>query len=184
MSAKLVSESHTNLAGELSLAEKDRQIQPQFLRFRLQPDLMAAIDIDRVIELVSIPLDRVVPMPHLPPAVMGVYNWRGEILWIVDFAKLLGLDPMPSAQCYRSLQPTIILSYDRAGEKIEVGLLVAGIEEIESCASQPIQSPTTSHLHQKISSWLKGYWQLTTGEELLILDEQAIFNCLYLHSNI
>ena len=51
---------------------------------------MALIEIELVTELVNILVDRVVPMPHLPPAVMGVYNWRGEILWIVDLAMLLG----------------------------------------------------------------------------------------------
>ena len=71
----------------------------QFLRFQLQPSvpdrvapLSWSIEIDRVTELVNLPIDRVVPMPQLPPAVMGVYNWRGEILWIIDLATFLGVN--------------------------------------------------------------------------------------------
>ena len=46
--------------------------QQQFLRFQLQPGVMALMEIDLVTELVNIPNDRIVPMPHLPPAVMGI----------------------------------------------------------------------------------------------------------------
>ncbi len=184
MNAKNVSESYTNLAAQPPLAEKDRQMRQQFLQFRLQADLRAAIEIDRVTELVSIRLDRVVPMPHLSPAVMGVYNWRGEILWIVDLAILLGLDSIRSPQFYRHLQPTIILRNSQPGEIIEIGLLVAEIEEIEWGEIKPIQSLAANFVDSKLLSWAKSYWQVSTDEKFLVLDEQAIFNSPKLNSNI
>jgi positive phototaxis protein PixI len=97
---------------QLSLVDKASSLESrtdrQFLRFQVYPNLMALIEIEVVTELLNILIDRVVPMPHLPPAVMGVYNWRGEILWIVDLAMLLGT--VSSSRRYRSLQPTIILT--------------------------------------------------------------------------
>ncbi len=182
MRANLVNAIPGNLAEQSSLATADRQ---QFLQFRLQPDLTAAIDLDRVTELVNIPLDRIVPMPHLPPAVMGVYNWRGEILWIVDLGQLVGLNNGRSPRHYRSLQPTIIISNTTAGTTTSIGLVVAEIAEIEWCETAQIQALTPDCLQQTLSSWLVGYWKSTmTGAELPIFDGQAIFNCTELAAKV
>ena len=107
-----------NMLAEHQLSSiEDRQTRQQFLKFYLQSNLSLVIAIqqsksvnERVTELMNIPIDRVVPMPHLPSAVMGVYNWRGEILWIVDFSRLLGLKIERSPHYNRSLKPMIVLS--------------------------------------------------------------------------
>lgn len=182
MRSNSVSAIPGNLAQQSSLAAADRQ---QFLLFRLQPDLTAAIDLDRVTELVNIPLDRIVPMPHLPPAVMGVYNWRGEILWIVDLGRLVLLNGGRSPRHYRSLQPTIVISNTTAGTTTLIGLLVDEIAEIEWCETEQIQALTPDRLQQTLSKWLAGYWRSAmTGAELPIFDGQAIFNCAELDANV
>ena len=172
-----------------SQPDLSQQVPQQFLRFRLAPnlDLETAIEIDRVTELITIPLDRVVPMPHLPPAVMGVYNWRGEILWIVDFSKLLGLKTQRSPHDNLTLKPTIVLSnLGAGGEIISLGLVVDKIEEIEWCQTELVQHLDAAQLSALAinPNLIKGYWQSITGEELLVLDRQAIFNCTQLQSNI
>ncbi len=178
-----------------SLVESART-QQQFLRFRLLPDLTALIEIDRiagtkdveserrrhiqVTELVNIQIDRVVPMPHLPPGVMGVYNWRGEILWIVDLAMLLGVT---KGRRYRSLQPTIILasSTEQRGKAIgeerqeqTIGLVVDEIAEIEWYEPEQIR-PLEQRL-AALSTWVRGVWAAVTGENFLVVDGQAIFD--------
>jgi positive phototaxis protein PixI len=186
--------------------------QQQFLRFTILPDLVALMAIDaqsqqrridsevpselcasrqrrqQVTELIDIPLDRVVPMPHLPPTVMGVYNWRGEILWIVDLAKLLGLDT-PTGN-YRSLQPTIVLtsSGDNDGAAGDdrfckadamrtvqtIGLVVDAIAEIEWYALETTHIPAPEQIYAELRAWARGVWQSVTGENFLVLDGQAI----------
>jgi positive phototaxis protein PixI len=185
MSLNLVSNHPTDLAG---------QSQQQLLRFRLQPDLTAAIEIvgvtaqgeNRVTELVNVPLDRVVPMPHLPPTILGVYNWRGEILWIVDFVTLLGLNPASSApQHYRSLQPTIVLTNVTSnGNSMAIGLVVDRIDEIEWCQPDLARSAPANALKAELATWTKGDWRSATGDRLLVLDGQTIFDRAELHADI
>jgi positive phototaxis protein PixI len=183
MSLNSVSENQPDIA----------QSRQQFLRFRLHPDLTAAIEIVsvaarselRVTELIDISLDRVVPMPHLPAAVLGVYNWRGEILWIVDFGTLLGLNSRQSPQHYRNLKPTIVLSdVSSSGETRSIGLVVAEIEEIEWYETVQLQSLTPNSIHLELATWVKGSWQSAPGEELLLFDSQAIFAGTERHANI
>ena len=132
----------------------------QFLKLAIQPDVMAIVAIECAIELMNIPVDRVVPMPHLPPAVRGVYNWRGEILWIVDLAVLLGLG---ASERDRKFQPTVVLSSssqadvglaDRGSQpqssKKTIGFIVEEIIGIELCqldlSSGTLPAPLDSEL--------------------------------------
>jgi positive phototaxis protein PixI len=164
----------------LNLPSTDRR---QMLQFQLQTDLRVAIEIDLVMELMNIPLDRVVPMPHLPPAVMGVYNWRGEILWIVDLSRILGLTANPTPRLGRTLQPTIVLTNRGTGtnhEAATIGCIVTEVNEIEWC--QPHLLPSTPDLVP--APWRQGYWKSATGEIWAGLDGQAIFDRAELHANL
>ncbi len=170
-----------NQADQASIDRPDRQ----FLRFQLPPNLMALIEIELVTELVNIVVDRVVPMPHLPPAVMGVYNWRGEILWIVDLAMFLGTARLPRR--YRSLQPTIILTSTAESEDLQpktIGFVVDEIAEIEWCELTLRLDPVPDYLSPALSSWARGMWESASGENLLVLDGQAIINCTDFHADI
>jgi positive phototaxis protein PixI len=152
-----------------------------------------------VMELVNMPIDRVVPMPHLPPAVRGVYNWRGEILWIVDLAMLLGADG--ASRRDRSLQPTIVLGSitDRVGiaqlppvgsrsqpqqPQKTIGLIVDEIVEIEWCQLDLIGSTVPADLDPALSKWVRGMWESPTGENFLVLDGQAILERADVHADV
>jgi positive phototaxis protein PixI len=182
----------------------DRQ---QYLKFLLQPGLMAVMEIERVTELIDLQLDRVVPMPHLPPAVKGIYNWRGEILWIVDLAMLLGVvgDRPPR---YRRVQPTIIIGcandrsvgsspssygsarYLPATATVErrqvktIGVLVDEIVDIEWCQIELIRSVLPDRLHPKLGTGVLGMWESTQGENFLVLDGRAILDRADLHADV
>jgi positive phototaxis protein PixI len=149
--------------------------------------LLWSIEIDRVTELINIPIDRVVPMPHLPPAVMGVYNWRGEILWIVDLATLLGVKTTRSSPRYRNLQPTIVLTSAPTSEDRQqktIGLVVDEIAEIEWCDLDLIQSPRSNDVYPEFSKWARGLWVSAPGESFLVLDGQAIINQADFHADV
>jgi positive phototaxis protein PixI len=141
----------------------------------------------RVSELMNIPIDRVVPIPHLPTAVMGVYNWRGEVLWIVDLAVLLDLTPdrVDAVDRHRSLcrtlHPTIsISSVDHAGESRTIGLVVDEIADIEWYEPESI----SASVDRSRSAWASGWARSTTGEKLAILDGRAIFEASNLHADL
>jgi positive phototaxis protein PixI len=160
----------------------------QFLRFQLQQRLSNSvahlnwsIEIDRVTELVNILIDRVVPMPHLPPAVMGVYNWRGEILWVIDLATLLEVNNSSTPRRHRSLQPMLIINSAGAShssiehqQQQPIGLIVDEISEIEWCNLELINADLPVNIHPKLSKWVTGSWRSSTGENLPILNGKAI----------
>jgi positive phototaxis protein PixI len=195
----LVNESQARLTRKIGVDSTDLH---QFLRFRLQPNFTAAIEIDareaklhvgaasplviRVTEIINISIDVVVPMPHLPPAVMGVYNWRGKILWIVDLAMLLGLTDRIADRHHRHLQPTIVITSaaTTGSEAQTIGFVVDEISDIEWCRSDLMIEPIADQFHLEQSQWVRGYAISATGEKLAILDGQAMIECANLHADI
>jgi positive phototaxis protein PixI len=195
----LVSDSQSHQT--LGSADPIKRPPQQILSFLLRPGLVVSaaepflwgIEIEHVIELVNMPIDRIVPMPHLPPAIMGVYNWRGEILWIVDFAMLLGETSSP--QRYRSLQPTIIIASGNSEVKSDqiatakqrqthsIGLIVDRIEEIEWCDIRSDGLPIPPNVPPERSKWM----QVSAANELvrnfLVLDAPTILTHANLHAD-
>jgi positive phototaxis protein PixI len=194
--------SASNIQPSAAPATRERQ---QYLKFLLQPGLMALIEIACVTESIDIPLDRVVPMPHLPPAVKGVYNWRGEILWLVDLAMLLGIG-VQNPPCYRRIQPTIIISStdDRNTSSAQptygatrystaisdrrqvrtIGLLVNEIVDIEWCQIDLIRSVLPDRFHPESIAGVLGMWASTLDENFLVLDGRAILDRADLHADV
>lgn len=66
--------------------------EEQFLQMYLghRPWLLP---VDNLVEIMKLSIDQVVPIFHMAAWVMGVYNWRGDMLWIADLGHFFGLPP-------------------------------------------------------------------------------------------
>jgi positive phototaxis protein PixI len=195
----LVKENKAHLTPEASVDTTDLH---QFLKFHLQPNFTAAIEITnnekkigigsdssppiRVTEIINMQLDLVVPIPHLPPAVMGVYNWRGEILWVVDLSRLLGLTNRTIERHRYNFKPTIAISTTAktGSETKTIGLVVDEIYEIEWYRSASIIEPIADRQHPELWRWMRGYTGAGAGEKLAILDGRVIMEHADIHADI
>lgn len=167
--------SQTNLTD--SLQPKDDRTIAKFLRFYLYPDTKVMLSIEQITEVLKIQLGQIVPIPQMPSWVMGVYNWRGEILWMVDLGHLIGLEPWYQNQI-RSYHTAIVLSpnKDRRDriDNICLGLIVSRVEDLQTCDTKQIQSALGSKVGTRLGNFLQGYWLEPEGEMILALDGKAI----------
>lgn len=164
-----------------SASEKvSAKVNEQFLRFYLLPNTTALLPIEQLTEVLTIPKDQIVPIFHMPPWVMGVYNWRGEILWMVDLGHLVGLTPWHQQKSSASVYRAIVLqtrdnsTMPANAQNQMIGLVVNRIEDIEWCDPDLIQSPPSSAVTPQLAPFLRGYWLKSNGEMLLLIDGQAI----------
>ena len=171
-------------AGPLTAAETGGAGQ-QFLRVHLLPDTTAMLPVQQMTEVLTIPIAQVVPIPQMPAWVMGVYNWRGEILWMVDLGQLIGLSPLHQQATSRSNYTAVVInSGGQASDKQQtnnqktvrrtLGLLVNQIEDMEWCNPDEIQSPPLSAVTPELVPFLRGYWLKSNGEILVVLDGNSI----------
>jgi positive phototaxis protein PixI len=169
----------------LALSEIDALSPPesaseQFLRFHLAPDTTALLPVQQLTEVLTISSSQIVPIFNMPTWVMGVYNWRGEILWIVDLGHRIGLAPILEQAANRSTHTAIVLHVhptrkaQNPAKRHALGLIVNRVEDIEWCNPDLIQSPPTSAIVPEIVPFLRGYWVKDNGDMLAVLDGTAI----------
>ena len=168
---------------EIQTTEQTAGKGQQFLRFHLMPDTTALLPVHQMTEVVTMAINEVVPIPHLPAWVMGVYNWRGEILWLVDLGHLIGLPPIHQQATGRSTYTAIVIHPTQQGRQQAgsqktsgklLGLLVNRVEDMESCNPDLIQSPPQSSVSSELVKFLRGYWLKTNGDILVVLDANSI----------
>lgn len=168
------------MAFDLFSQSQKSKLQEQFLRFTITSDTVVLLPVAQLTEVLTIPSAQRIPIPQMPAWVMGVYNWRGEVLWLVDLGHLLGLTPTD--------QQTNIISHYRAiaihegnepnqnrSRNQMLGLVVNQVEDIETLNPDEIQSPPASAVSTSLAPFLRGYWVKDDGQMLIVLDAAAIF---------
>ena len=138
------------------------------------------LPIRQITEVLKISFGQIVPIPQMPSWVMGVYNWRGDILWMVDLGHLIGLTPWYQREANRSNHTAIVLSpYKELGRSnretaINLGLVISQVEDLEMCAPSTIQSPPHNSVGAELCPFLQGYWLGAEEKMILVLDGKAI----------
>lgn len=152
----------------------------QYLKFEVYPETKAMLPIRQITEVLKIQYRQIMPIPQMPASVMGVYNWRGDILWMLDLGQLLGLDSWYQHQYNRVFHSVIVLSPEReqSENQIHLGLVVAEIDDLEICDPELIQAAIGSQINSYLSSFTQGYWLKPSGEMILALDGQAIASAM------
>ena len=100
----------------------------QFLSFFLTSDIQAMLPTEELGEIIKIDPSQIVPVFDLSPAIMGVYNHRGEVLWVVDLALLLELEPLYKQNYYQSYNVLLINKQDRI-----LGLAIRQVGHLVLC---------------------------------------------------
>lgn len=143
----------------------------QFLRLQLVAETTMLLPVRQLAEVLTIETHQIVPIPHLPAWVMGIYNWRGEILWMLDVGHLCGLAPWYQ-QSHTSVHSVAVLQIADDAKPQTLGLVVSQIEEIEWCDPTKIQ-PFTA-VTSRLAAFIQGYWCKPNGEALAVLDGKAV----------
>ena len=169
----------------IQASEQTAGVGQQFLRFHLMPDTTALLPVHQMTEVLTMASTEIVPIPHMPAWVMGVHNWRGEILWMVDLGQLVGLAPLYQQATSRSAYTAVVVRSTQQGQGRQqagrqntggkmLGLLVNRVEDMEWCNPDLIQSPPQAAVAPELVPFLRGYWLKTNGEILVVLDGNSI----------
>jgi positive phototaxis protein PixI len=151
----------------------------QFLSFNLLPDSQLMISLAEIAAVLKIPFSQIVPIPEMPSWVMGVYNWRGQIIWMIDLGQLLGFTPWYEQNLVTSNHKAIVIhpSHQEGKSKTSgdlIGLVVSDVNEIELCDLNHIYSPPSSAVTENLAPFLRGYWIKENGDIVITIDGDAI----------
>jgi chemotaxis signal transduction protein len=61
-----------------------------YLSLILSIDQQVLIPSHQIVEIITISPTQITAIPQITKPIMGIYSWRGEVLWVIDGASMLG----------------------------------------------------------------------------------------------
>ncbi|QDZ41220.1 purine-binding chemotaxis protein CheW [Euhalothece natronophila Z-M001] len=153
-------------------SDSDQETDPKgkqgqrFLRFHLGLEDTALLPVNTVKEVLSVSGEKILAVPDTPASVLGIHNWRGEMLWLVDLNYMLGFSPLWEIENIATNINIIVLQV----ENQEIGIAVRQVETIEEHNWQKLQPPE-GLFPDHILSYVQGY---LTQASSIILDAQSL----------
>ena len=142
----------------------------KFLSFNLGTADTAVILLEDIIEVVIISLSEICSVPQMHNCILGIYNWRGEMLWIIDLEEMLGYTAITQKSGLTSKMMVIVVQ----NEGKSLGLLVRKLIDIYWLDTNLMKLPDSQLFKSEIMSILHGYF-INDSEEIIInLDANAI----------
>jgi positive phototaxis protein PixI len=124
----------------MPIPEDTRQ---RFLRFQLANEHGALLPLADVVEILKLDISVILPIPDVPAWILGVCNWRGEMIWLVDVNRVI--DGMPLWQQSPSLDRPMVIVVESKG--YSMGLVVEQVNDVELISPETILQLTELDTH-------------------------------------
>ena len=151
----------------------------EYFHIQLQPNTELLIPLEHTGGAIALPDEQICPIPGIPPAVLGVVNQRGKLLWVIQLSSLLGLGQSDtSLRAQYNLTLLVLSATSRTTGEQEsrmVGCVVSTLKEIiflDSKQFKPV--PAKSPI---FDSFLSGMVQIERSL-VSVLNVNAVFTAL------
>lgn len=150
-------------------------IREQFLGFWLTQELQAVISTESIREVLSLDISNLVPLPDIAYMVMGMYNHRGDVLWVIDLPCLLGLKPLHFSNS-RHHCSVLVMTFQQQ----IIGFAVPQVGQILSPNKSRVQLSFSKQKTQQLDWCVQGTCSRAGHSSTIILSSEKIFDLLKL----
>ncbi|NEO30474.1 MAG: chemotaxis protein CheW [Symploca sp. SIO3C6] len=154
----------------LSLEPLPPETRQRLLRFPLGLHDSALLPLEEIVGIITVELNQILPVPEVPGCVLGICNWRGEMLWLVDFNHLVGCPPL--YQLRKALAPPLAIVVKVNDQPL--GLVVQQVYDIELHELQHLQPATVGLFPSQLIPFILG---ILPGGNGPVLNITAITQC-------
>ncbi|MCQ2253014.1 MAG: chemotaxis protein CheW [Bacteroidales bacterium] len=149
-----------------------------YLSFWLNEELYA-YRVEDVIEVLE--MQKITMIPKTPDYIMGVINFRGEILPVIDVRKKCGLDSSQDFDTKDCVIVVLEINKDDQDNSLTVGSIVESVSDVVQV--KPIDIMDVPEFDTKINADLTEGIFRHDNKFITILDTTKIFSLSYTSSN-
>ncbi|KAM3095107.1 chemotaxis protein CheW [Phormidesmis sp. 146-35] len=146
------------------------ETRQRLLRFQLGTEDSVLLPLGQITEILKIDGSEILPVPDMPGCVMGICNWRGEMLWLIDFNDFAGY-PSPFQPEQRATSIAVIVAQINHQS---IGLGVQQVHDIELQDLRHLQPTTLGLFAPQLLPLVQG---TIPGCRDAVLDLQPIVHC-------
>lgn len=142
----------------------------RLIRVPLDAQDSVLLSIADLTEIFRVEAAEVLPIPEMIRCVIGICNWRGEMLWLVDFNQFVGYPSLfEQAQSFSPLTVLVIQNNLQA-----IGIVVSQVNDMELHDLQHLQPPAIGLFSPDLLPLVRG---MLPGSSDPVLDLQALIQC-------
>ena len=147
--------------------ELESRVGELHLRFYVDSDREFALPAMGIRGVISVPLDRITPIPNASTLLLGTLNLRGRVIWVADLGQFIGAIALNTERS----EISVIAVED---QDMMVGLAVDKIVGMEWLELEKVQM--SSDTPDATAPFVRGEWLLDkqTQQRLQLLDPKAI----------
>ncbi len=138
----------------------------RFLRFPLNSQVNSLLSLSDLQGTISIRLKEILPVPHISESWLGIINWRGEAIWILDLAGFLGEAHWCRQEVISNEAMAILIQVKTQ----TIGLLVQQVHTIESYELAELLPVVESMIPPQQQKFFQGYFLDSDGQPLMVLN--------------
>lgn len=143
----------------------------KFLRFQLGGKDTTLLAVNPIIEIVPLKIREILPVPQMPSYVLGIYNWRGDMLWLADLGHLVGFPPLFQSRASRSMAMAIVVQ----SQEKSMGLVVSQVSDIEQYSWSQMRPSDPQLFGDRLLPYLQGFFITENNEILVALEVRSLF---------
>ncbi len=141
----------------------------KFISFQLGLKYTALLPLEYVTELFQMSVADILPVPQVPSCVLGIYNWREEMLWLVDFNALTGFSSLMKSETLLTPMTIVVQAQGQV-----IGLVVQQVKDIEVLNIKQLKPPEVGLFNPELLPFLQGYFVGDNNEIIASIAPEAI----------
>ncbi|MEQ8539178.1 MAG: chemotaxis protein CheW [Coleofasciculus sp. D1-CHI-01] len=142
----------TTSLDSLNLKPSPPETQRRLLRFPMSHQDSALLPLEQIGEVLRVNVRDILPVPEMPGCVLGICNWRGDMLWLVDLSQLLGYLSLDQQW---QLADALVVLVVQVNEQ-SIGLVVSQVNDIEYHNLQHLQPAVPGVFPPKLLPFILG----------------------------
>lgn len=158
----------TRVNSPSNITQNSPPVGEKFLRFQLGEEGIALLPLNVIKQVMQVSVAEILTVPQMPSCVLGIYNWRGEMLWMVDIGKFMGFPNLATSGVDNLMAIAIQI------QEQYLGIVVSQINDIETHDLDRINMPSLGLFSPEILPYLQGYLIGENKEVLMVLNGEAI----------
>ncbi len=142
----------------------------RLLRFPLGSQNSMLLPLEQITEIIKIDVTEILPVPEMPSCLLGICNWRLEMLWLLDFNNFVGYPSTFELEPMLTSLTVIVVQINHQS----LGLGVQQVNDIELHDLQQLQSVPLGLFPPDLLPLVQG---TLPGSSDAVLDLKAIIHC-------
>ena len=156
-----------------------------YFHVQLRQGMEVVLPLDSAVEVITINQKEICPIPGVSPALLGVVNQRGKLLWVLQLSDFLGLAKSPKQRLQDNLILLVVTTESAnssaIGRECQLACVVSALKGIVTLNSIKIK-PVSARLAPNLGSFLSG---VTEIEQSLVgvLNVNTVLSAISVYTN-